>query len=59
VQGFSRYGLEYLRFVVKALRISPGLVETSITFAVQGRHFFIITRRFLRGREEALAAARA
>ncbi|MGA2548435.1 MAG: B12-binding domain-containing radical SAM protein [Rectinemataceae bacterium] len=58
IQGFSRYGLEYLRFVVRALRISPGLIETFITLAVQGRHFFIITRRFLRGRAEALAAAR-
>jgi hypothetical protein len=57
VQSFSRYGLEYLRFLVKALRISPGLVETFVTLAVQGRHFFIITRRFLRGREAALAAA--
>ncbi len=57
VQSFSRYGLEYLRFVVKALKISPGLVETFITFAVQGRHFFIITRRFLRGKAAALAAA--
>lgn len=55
IQGFSRYGAEYFRFVVKALRISPGLIETFITHAVQGRHFFIITRRFLRGREEALA----
>ena len=59
VQGFSRYGAEYLRFVVKAARISPGLVETFMTFAVQGRHFFIITRRFLRGRTTALALAAA
>jgi len=57
VQGFSRYGAEYLRYLVKALRISPGLVVTFVTFAVQGRHFFIITRRFLRGRAAALAAA--
>jgi radical SAM superfamily enzyme YgiQ (UPF0313 family) len=56
-QGFSRYGAEYFRYLFKALRISPGLVETFVTFAVQGRHFFIITRRFLRGREAALAAA--
>jgi hypothetical protein len=44
--------------VIRALRISPGLIETFITLAVQGRHFFIITRHFLRGRAEALAAAR-
>ena len=59
VQGFSRYGSEYFRYIVKALKISPGLIETFITFAVQGRHFFIITRRFLRGRDEALASAAA
>jgi radical SAM superfamily enzyme YgiQ (UPF0313 family) len=57
MQGFSRYGLEYFRYLFKAVRISPGLVETFITFAVQGRHFFIITRRFLRGKAAALAAA--
>jgi radical SAM superfamily enzyme YgiQ (UPF0313 family) len=57
VQGFSRYGAEYFRYLVKAFRISPGLVETFVTLAVQGRHFFIITRRFLRGRSAALAAA--
>ena len=57
IQGFSRYGAEYFRFVLKAFRIGPGLVETFITFAVQGRHFFIITRRFLRGRPAALEAA--
>lgn len=57
IQGFSRYGAEYFRFVLKAFRIGPGLVETFITFAVQGRHFFIITRRFLRGRAAALEAA--
>jgi radical SAM superfamily enzyme YgiQ (UPF0313 family) len=59
VQSLSRYGAEYLRYVVKALRICPGLIEDFITFAVQGRHFFIITRRFLRGRGAALAAASA
>ncbi|HOX32705.1 MAG TPA: B12-binding domain-containing radical SAM protein [Spirochaetales bacterium] len=57
IQGCSRYGAEYFRYVWKALRISPGLVESFITYAVQGRHFFIITRRFLRGRAAALAAA--
>ena len=59
VQSFSRYGLEYLRYVVKALLVGPGLVEESITLAVQGRHFFIITRRFLRGGPKALADAPA
>ena len=55
--GLLALRAEYFRFVIKALRISPGLVETFITFAVQGRHFFIITRRFLRGRAAALEAA--
>ena len=59
VQGFSRYGPEYFRYLWKALRIGPGLVETAVTFAVQGRHFFIITRRFLRGKADALARAAA
>ncbi len=59
LQGCSRYGLEYLRYLWKAFRISPGLVETFVTLAVQGRHFFIVTRRFLRGRAAALAAAAA
>lgn len=53
VQACSRYGAEYVRFVVKSLRISPGLLEGFITLAVEGRHFFIITRRFLRGRTAA------
>jgi len=57
VQGCSSYGAEYLRYLREAFRIGPGLVETFVTFAVQGRHFFIITRRFLRGKAEALAAA--
>jgi radical SAM superfamily enzyme YgiQ (UPF0313 family) len=58
VQGFSRYGAEYIRYLVKALSISPALVVDFITLAVQGRHFFIITRRFLRLRSDALTAAR-
>lgn len=59
VQAFSLYGPEYVRFIFKSFRISPGLVEDFITLAVEGRHFFIITRRFLRGRGAALAAASA
>ncbi len=56
VQSLSSYGLEYIRFVIKSLRISPGLVEDFMTLAIEGRHFFMITRRFLRGRKAAMAA---
>lgn len=47
LQSFSRYGLEYLRYVAKALAIDPGLLHETITLAVQGRHFFAITERML------------
>ncbi len=47
LQSFSRYGLEYLRYVAKALAIGPGLLHETITLAVQGRHFFAITDQML------------
>ena len=47
LQSFSRYGLEYLRYVAKALAIGPSLLHQTITLAVQGRHFFAITDKML------------
>jgi radical SAM superfamily enzyme YgiQ (UPF0313 family) len=46
-QTFSSYGAEYLRFIVKALRVSPRLVGDFIMMAIQGRHFILLTRRSL------------
>jgi radical SAM superfamily enzyme YgiQ (UPF0313 family) len=57
-QAFSTYGFEYLRFVFRALRISPLLVGDFIALAIQGRHFFIFTRRTLKGRTRSLGAVR-
>jgi radical SAM superfamily enzyme YgiQ (UPF0313 family) len=47
LQSFSKYGLEYLRYVAKALAIGPSLLHETITLAVQGRHFFAITDQML------------
>ncbi|MDP3176575.1 MAG: B12-binding domain-containing radical SAM protein [Spirochaetaceae bacterium] len=46
-QSFSSYGAEYLRFIVKALRIGPRFVGDFIMMAIQGRHFILLTRRSL------------
>jgi radical SAM superfamily enzyme YgiQ (UPF0313 family) len=47
LQGCSRYGLEYLRYLAKAIKIGPQLLHETITLAVQGRHFFAITNQML------------
>ncbi|MFH2115667.1 MAG: DUF4070 domain-containing protein, partial [Spirochaetota bacterium] len=47
LQTFSRYGLEYLRYITKALVMGPRFLQETITLAVQGRHFFAITDRML------------
>jgi radical SAM superfamily enzyme YgiQ (UPF0313 family) len=47
-QTFTPYGFEYLRFVLKALKISPLLVGDFITMAIQGRHLMKVTNAVLR-----------
>ncbi|WP_455382059.1 B12-binding domain-containing radical SAM protein [Salinispira pacifica] len=57
-QGFSWYGLSYIMYVVRALLLKPAYVVRVFTMAVQGHHFFTITRELLRGEEELAKAGR-
>jgi radical SAM superfamily enzyme YgiQ (UPF0313 family) len=45
VQGLSRYALWYWLFLLRALAIRPKLFERIFTTAIQGHHFFVITRK--------------
>jgi hypothetical protein len=46
-QSFSRYGFTYLRYIMRAVYRFPGEIVRIITFAIQGHHLFLITRRVL------------
>ncbi len=59
-QTFSWYGLAYLSYMVRALLLKPAYVVRIFTMAVQGHHFFTITRMMLRAetvREQRRATA--
>ncbi|HUX50015.1 MAG TPA: radical SAM protein [Spirochaetia bacterium] len=43
-QTFSRYGLSYLHYLAKALVARPAQAVRIFTMAIQGHHFFTITR---------------
>jgi len=47
-QTFSRYGFQYLRFLVRSLFVSPLFFPTAVEMAVQGHHFFKITEATIR-----------
>ncbi len=47
VQTFSRYGFSYLGYLVHALIVKPSQVVRIFTLAIQGHHFFTITRAML------------
>ena len=58
-QTLSRYGIRYLSYLLRGLWRRPDLVVGIVTMAVQGNHYFTITRRMLRlHRSEQKAAAR-
>jgi radical SAM superfamily enzyme YgiQ (UPF0313 family) len=52
-QTFSRYGLAYLSYLIRGARRRPDLFVGLVTMAVQGCHYFTITRRVLRERRRA------
>lgn len=53
VQSFSRYGLRYLHFLVKALILNPGNFPLAVILAINGYHFFKITGETLESAEIA------
>ncbi len=44
-QGFSRYTLWYFLYVVRAVAMRPRQIIRIITLAIQGHHYFTITRQ--------------
>lgn len=47
IQTFSGYGHQYLRYLVRAFFLKPGMLAESVTMAVKGHHFFRMTQRLL------------
>lgn len=47
IQTFSKYGLEYWKFIFKAILVKPKMISEVVTMAVKGHHFFKITRGLL------------
>ena len=59
-QLFSGYGLAYIAYVVRAVMKRPDLIVNIMTMAVQGHHYFTITRQMMAlRRQEALSMRRA
>ena len=56
-QTFSRYGIAYISYLIRGLRRRPDLAVGLVTMAVQGYHYFTITRRVLKQRRRELKAA--
>ena len=50
-QTFSRYGLYYLRFLLKTILTLPHKLPDAITLSVKGHHFFRITREIIKADE--------
>ncbi len=46
-QTFSRYGMRYLWYLIRAVFVRPKRIVRAVTLAVQGHHYFVITRRTL------------
>lgn len=57
-QSFSSYGLHYLKFIWVVLTKYPKLIEEGITLAVQGHHFFTITKKTITAQKEKSAFLR-
>ncbi|MBN2553248.1 MAG: B12-binding domain-containing radical SAM protein, partial [Spirochaetales bacterium] len=47
-QGFSSYGLHYIRYLVRVLAADASFFPHAVTVAVRGHHFIRITREILR-----------
>jgi len=45
LQSFSKYGIHYLRYLIKALLFDRENIVRIVTFAIQGYHFFKITKK--------------
>jgi len=56
-QIFSRYGIAYLSYMIRALRRRPDLIVSIVTMSIQGHHYFTITRRVVNQRRRELRAA--
>jgi|GEM_PF-27241 len=54
-QPFTRYGLQYIKFVIRSLVKHPGIFAETIRFGIMGHHFHIITREMLKS--EAVVSA--
>ena len=52
-QGFSSYGLTYLRFLAQSVLRHPRRFPDAVALAIKGYHFFVMTRHILAA--EALA----
>jgi hypothetical protein len=54
-QPFTRYGLQYIKFVIRSLVKHPEIFAETIRFGIMGHHFHIITREMLKS--EAVVSA--
>ncbi|HSV97831.1 MAG TPA: B12-binding domain-containing radical SAM protein [Spirochaetota bacterium] len=52
-QGFSWYGFEYVRFLVKSIFINPSRFPQTVGMAIEGHHFLTITAEILAAGEFA------
>lgn len=52
-QILSPYGFFYLRYLALAFRRRPDLAVKIVTMAIQGHHYFVITRRLVERRRSA------
>ncbi len=50
-QTFSYYGIQYLRFLIRALRYNASNFPLAVALAVKGHHFFKITMDILKAEE--------
>jgi radical SAM superfamily enzyme YgiQ (UPF0313 family) len=57
-QGFSSYGLSYLRFLAHAALTRPAQFPDAVCAAIKGYHFFAITRRIVDAEALTLLLAR-
>ncbi|MFW5729968.1 MAG: B12-binding domain-containing radical SAM protein, partial [Spirochaetota bacterium] len=46
-QTFSRYGFWYVWYLIRAVAVRPNRIVRAVTLAVQGHHYFVITRQTL------------
>lgn len=55
-QGWSGYALWYWWYLVRAVASRPRQIVTTLTLAIQGHHFFVITEKMLGHRRQSEAA---